>query len=685
MHKINKGIASLLLLTAVGVTIFVGSAEAKNNKGAGHSNQKFSIPQNIISRIVSVSKNNSKFEDKIAKRQDKCLSKKASYIARGKGLCKDWRTNEHGEHGDEQGDGHGDDGVISRPSITQLSPSSVVTGSGDFTLVVSGTNFSTSSVVRWNGSDRVTTYISPTQISAIIRSTDVVAQTTAQISVFDPNGLSNQKNFSVFQISSGTLSFGLDASSPSSGVLPGSTGVVLAKYFARPTGQDMELRQIRLTIDNSASILTDSVTVRVNGASVWSGAPSLFPSGTTQALTLSTFPVLSAGQNSYITVESNVANGAANGGSVQVYLDLLQVRRLSTNDILDPDTNNVSANLITVQAGSLAVTTLTGTNYAPASEQNVIVNSSAVPVFAFQLNTQAEPLKIVKIKLTASGKITSAGDLLNLRLYRDNDINSFASANQMIISGGELTYTFTAADNLLLSPVVPGSPVTIYVKADIGPANVAILGDNFHFRLSSPSDISARGVNSGNTVEPSAISGSTTATSNIVPFLVSLSADFPTFNQTQTITTDSVLARLKIQNTGTGAVKITLANLKFVDNGSHAGSTTTYKLLYSSQNFTDYSGYTAGTSSPSVNFGALTPGVTIDAGAFRYFTVAIDNPGSAKSGDTWQLSVASLGDVTYTVSESDFGFDLNNNGTMTDVIGPLFTNGKPGFATLIKQ
>jgi hypothetical protein len=61
------------------------------------------------------------------------------------------------------------------------------------------------SVVRWNGSDRVTTLTNPSPgvfvLRASIPSQDVAAQTTAQITVFNPppaGGASNTVNFVVY-------------------------------------------------------------------------------------------------------------------------------------------------------------------------------------------------------------------------------------------------------------------------------------------------------------------------------------------------------------------------------------------------------------------------------------------------------------------------------------------------------
>jgi hypothetical protein len=65
---------------------------------------------------------------------------------------------------------------------------------------VTGTNFVLSSVVRWNGADRATTFVSPTQLRAVIPATDLLMAGTARVTVFNPppgGGTSNSVNLVV--------------------------------------------------------------------------------------------------------------------------------------------------------------------------------------------------------------------------------------------------------------------------------------------------------------------------------------------------------------------------------------------------------------------------------------------------------------------------------------------------------
>jgi hypothetical protein len=82
------------------------------------------------------------------------------------------------------------------PTISFLNPGSAIVGDNSFTLTVQGTNFTNSSVVQFNGSARVTTFISSTELQAAITAADVVAVGVASVTVLDPsNGPSSGYTF----------------------------------------------------------------------------------------------------------------------------------------------------------------------------------------------------------------------------------------------------------------------------------------------------------------------------------------------------------------------------------------------------------------------------------------------------------------------------------------------------------
>jgi hypothetical protein len=129
------------------------------------------------------------------------------------------------------------------PTTTLISPTSRFAGDGAFTLTVNGTNFVSSSVVRWAGSDRVTTFVSSTELTAAIPATDLATTGSKAITVFNPapgGGTSNSQTLTV-----------------NANPVPTTTSIA-------PTTRTMGGGAFTLTIDGT-NFVGNSV-VRVNGA-----------------------------------------------------------------------------------------------------------------------------------------------------------------------------------------------------------------------------------------------------------------------------------------------------------------------------------------------------------------------------------------------------------------------------------
>jgi len=86
------------------------------------------------------------------------------------------------------------------PTITSLSPASAVVGGQGFTLTVNGTGFTASSVVQVGGSNRTTTFVSATQLTAAIPASDIASPGALGVTVSTPppgGGTSSPVNLAV--------------------------------------------------------------------------------------------------------------------------------------------------------------------------------------------------------------------------------------------------------------------------------------------------------------------------------------------------------------------------------------------------------------------------------------------------------------------------------------------------------
>lgn len=101
--------------------------------------------------------------------------------------------------------------TVATPSITSISPTSRVANTGAFTLTVNGTNFTSGSTVRWNGTNRTTTFVSATQLTASIPATDITTSGTAAITVATGAAVSNSQTFTIDPAGSPSISTSTNA------------------------------------------------------------------------------------------------------------------------------------------------------------------------------------------------------------------------------------------------------------------------------------------------------------------------------------------------------------------------------------------------------------------------------------------------------------------------------------------
>jgi hypothetical protein len=170
------------------------------------------------------------------------------------------------------------------PSVTSMAPASAVPGGAGFTLAVTGANFTAASVVRWNGSDRATTFVSSTQLTAVIPAVDIAAAGTAQVTVFNPTpggGTSSALTFTI--------------------AVPGN-----------PVPMLIALAPDNKTAGGPGFTLTVSGANFVGGATVlWNDSPRVttFISSTELTAEITVFDLASAG-----TAQVTVTNPAPGGG-----------------------------------------------------------------------------------------------------------------------------------------------------------------------------------------------------------------------------------------------------------------------------------------------------------------------------------------------------------------------------------
>ena len=101
------------------------------------------------------------------------------------------------------------------PSVNTVSPKAAPSGGPAFTLTVGGASFVSGSVVRWNDSDRPTTFVNSTLVTAQIPASDLATSGIVDIKVFNPppaGGSSKSISFTVGGLSPISVAVAADAS-----------------------------------------------------------------------------------------------------------------------------------------------------------------------------------------------------------------------------------------------------------------------------------------------------------------------------------------------------------------------------------------------------------------------------------------------------------------------------------------
>lgn len=85
-------------------------------------------------------------------------------------------------------------------TLATIAPTTIASGGSDFTLTVNGTNFANGNVVRWNGTDRVTTFVSATELTATIPAADIATGGSATVTVNNSCGTTNGQTIAIVSV-----------------------------------------------------------------------------------------------------------------------------------------------------------------------------------------------------------------------------------------------------------------------------------------------------------------------------------------------------------------------------------------------------------------------------------------------------------------------------------------------------
>jgi hypothetical protein len=86
------------------------------------------------------------------------------------------------------------------PTLSSFSPAAALAGSPNLALTVNGSNFIPGARVQWNYNDRLTSFVSSTQVVALIPASDLAYGTTANVTVVNPSPGGGNSNYMMYTV-----------------------------------------------------------------------------------------------------------------------------------------------------------------------------------------------------------------------------------------------------------------------------------------------------------------------------------------------------------------------------------------------------------------------------------------------------------------------------------------------------
>ncbi len=287
------------------------------------------------------------------------------------------------------------------------------------------------------------------------------------------------------------------------------------------------------------------------------------------------------------------------------------------------------------------------------TNRNVVIGTTDVDFTIFKFQALIEDIAIQSIQVTAAGTVADT-DYANIRLMKGTDV--IASTPQFT-SG---VYNFNTEGKLTISKL---APALLKIRADIGSAAAAKLKNDLRFNIAAYTDVVGRGVASGQTIYGA--TSTTAITSTITPLKLTTTVHSSSPSGEYTVISGTKLAVFSVYNAGAATVEIT--DFKVTDLGAQTGATSTYDLV----NYVDNTVYLSNiqVSGGVINFATMTTALTLNAGETKHLAIKVKTLSSGdRAGDTYQMSIAAIGNVKYKVTEADLGYDANKDNDLTDTI-----------------
>ena len=307
--------------------------------------------------------------------------------------------------------------TIPAPVLSSLNTPAVQEGSPSFVLSVQGSSFVLGATIDWNGSPRSTTFVSPTQLSALIPASDISQPGSAQITAVNPNPGGASAALTL-QISA--------ASGPSAGV--SSTSI---SFVAQATGSSSSPQSVTLQNNGTAALNISGIQASGDFGQTNNCAASLAPQASC-AISITFSPTVAGSRSGSVTISDDASDSpqsvALSGTGVAPDFSFPTGGGSSTNTNASVSSGQTATYTLSISsvAGSTGTVSLTCAQ-VPANAvctinpPSLTLTAGAPVTFTVTVATQtsqAEAVPLPRLLLIAIMLLAACGILLTTLAYR---------------------------------------------------------------------------------------------------------------------------------------------------------------------------------------------------------------------------------------------------------------------------
>ena len=319
------------------------------------------------------------------------------------------------------------------PTETSLSPTSATAGGAAFTLTLNGTGFVSTSVVKFNGAAKTTTFVSATQLTAAITAADIATAGTATVTVTNPapgGGTSGNLSFTISAVSGPTLS----------SIAPATA-----------------------TVSGAAFTLTLAGTGFVTGATVNFGSnPTITPSSVTSTQIVATIPAADIATAGTMNV---TATNPAGGGTSNAQTFTIN-NPAPTENSLSPSSATAGGAAFTLNVNGTGFVSTSVVKFDGAAKSTTFVNATQLTAAITAADIATAGTATVTVTNPAPGGGSSGNLSFTISAVSGPTLTSIAPSSATA-GGAAFTLTLTgtgfvagATVNFGSNPAITPSSVT---------------------------------------------------------------------------------------------------------------------------------------------------------------------------------------------------------------------------------